>query len=456
MQAHLARSVVHVLVNTRERCPNEPFRVIEQSQVEGTAFPIMLGCGLRYITNWHVVEDARNKLVYLATAQGGMHRTPARVVYTIPSMDIALLESELMLPPLEMERERVSSDSQPVFTVGYPEGLTLQKSMGYISGRSPEKDDHLILNMSINSGNSGGPIIDSTTQRVVGVATQTLQGVEAIAFAVPIWNVLRYLEAWYGLEGKIPRWPFKLQVRSYGFNKEFSCNLDGGAVVQEDCEMLKQGDVLLRIKSGNILQELDRWGQIVDPTRLSKTSVHAWPMILSLHPEQTFLDIWRRGMHLTVKMSPSVPEGVPSRWPEYDPPRYFLAGGLVFQELTSGVLEDEGDLCSAEQLLKIVHRVKAKKPLVVVSYIHPESICAKEQILKPYEIIDTVGRMKVKDIESLKAEMLRVVSRFESDLQQRLCLGVAGRKIYLDLDQFVQDEEQHVEDAGESGLFTLD
>lgn len=440
-------------MNTRERCPNEPFRVVEQAQVEGTAFPVLLPCGLRFITNWHVVEDARNRMVSLATAQGGMERTPAKVVFVIPCMDIAILESDLSVPPLEMELERVPSLSQAVFTIGYPEGLRQQRSNGFISGRSPEMDDHLILNMSINSGNSGGPVF--LGGKVCGIATQTLAGVEALAFAVPIHNVLRYLSTWSSLEGKIPKWPFKLQVRSHGFNKEYSCELDGGAVVQEDCLPLKQGDVLLRIKSGSVVQELDRWGQITDPTRLSKASVHSWPMVLSLHPEETFLDVWRRGSYLTLKMAPRVPPGVPSRWSEYDPPRYFLAGGLVFQELTAGVLEDDGDLCFGEELLKIVHRVKAKKPLVVVSYIHPESILAKECIIRPYEIIDTVGRARVKDIEGFKVEMQRVVERYEAGYQNRLCLGLGGRKIYLDLDQFLEDEEMHTSECGEMGLFTL-
>lgn len=415
----------------------------------------MLACGMRFITNWHVVEDARNRMVYLATAQGGMERTPAKVVYTIPSMDIAILESTLSVQPLEMELERVNCESQAVFTIGYPEGLRQQRSNGFISGRSPEMDDHLILNMSINHGNSGGPVF-LTNGKVVGVATQTLANVEALAFAVPIHNVLRYLSTWSSLQGKIPRWPFKLQVRSMGFDKEYSCELMGGAVVQKDCSPLKQGDVILRIKSGSVVQELDRWGQITDPTRLSKTSVHSWPMVLSLHPEETYIDIWRRGMYLTVQMSPSLPPGVPSRWPEYDPPRYFLAGGLVFQELTAAVLEDEGELCSAEELLKIVHRVKEKKPLVCVSYIHPESMCAKEKILKPYEIIDTVGRARVKDIEGFKMEMQRVVERYDQGYQNRLCLGVGERKVYLDLDQFYEDEKVHISECDQVGLFTQD
>ena len=90
-----------------------------------------------------------------------------RVIFTIPSMDIAILEEWpedgecLNVQPLLLEEERVKCDSQSIYCVGFPEGLTLQRSHGYLSGRSPDLEDHLVFNLSINHGNSGGPIFST-------------------------------------------------------------------------------------------------------------------------------------------------------------------------------------------------------------------------------------------------------------------------------------------------------
>ena len=70
---------------------------------------------------------------------------------------------------------------------------------------------------------------------------------------------------------------------------------------------------------------------------------------------------------MTIHMSPCILPGCPTRFAEYDPVRYFLFGGMVMSELVSSNLEDE-DLMSAEQLLKIVHEVKKKKPLCLHLY----------------------------------------------------------------------------------------
>ena len=172
-----ARNVAHVLVETSEMCPCQPWITVDEQQVEGTAFPVRLPGRERlcFITNFHVVEDCRHKnSIQLATAQRGMDRVSASVVFVIPKLDIAILETtseELPVDALELETNRVECLAQMCYTVGFPEGLTLQRQNGYISGWSPDIEDHIVLNMSLNSGNSGGPIIDASTGRVIAVAT---------------------------------------------------------------------------------------------------------------------------------------------------------------------------------------------------------------------------------------------------------------------------------------------
>jgi len=79
-----------------------------------------------------------------------------------------------------------------VFAVGYPLGLEQSLSMGVISGlgRSASRDslqDFIQTDAAINSGNSGGPLLDSQG-RLVGINTAILSksgGSNGIGFSVP-------------------------------------------------------------------------------------------------------------------------------------------------------------------------------------------------------------------------------------------------------------------------------
>src|SRR5690606_7715735 len=79
------------------------------------------------------------------------------------------------------------------FAVGYPLGLDQTLTMGVISGlgRSGMGDaveDYIQTDAAVNSGNSGGPLLDSLG-RLIGINTSILSGGgggnDGIAFAVP-------------------------------------------------------------------------------------------------------------------------------------------------------------------------------------------------------------------------------------------------------------------------------
>lgn len=88
-----------------------------------------------------------------------------------------------------------------VMTIGTPTNIKLGQSLskGIISGQR-EKDDKTFtqLNMSVSPGNSGGPVINQYGE-VIGVISSKVigEGVEGIAFAVPIIKILSVLKISY-------------------------------------------------------------------------------------------------------------------------------------------------------------------------------------------------------------------------------------------------------------------
>jgi hypothetical protein len=291
------------------------------------------------------------------------------------------------------------------------------------------------------------------------VTTQTLQGVEGVSFAVPIFQILQYTANWTHCEGRMPAWGFTLQFRSEGFDEEHSCVLEHGAIVVSDYKELKQGDVVVSVCDGVNTTLVDRYGEIADNTRLSKTSCHSWPFVLSMNPKTTYLNVWRKGQAMQIKMAPCVqPVSAVSRFAEYDPVQWFAAGGFVFQELVTTVLDDEAELMNGSELLKIVHEVSkpVKKPQVVVSFIHPDSYVARHNIIRAYEMVTRVGRYNVKTLAGLHSEMKRVASRYNENVQSRLCITINGRKIHLSIDRLFDDETEHLkENPGVEGVFTV-
>ena len=158
-----------------------PSVVTVQSRTgQGTAFAFQ-SAG-RLITNLHVVAGSDQVLV--TTAGGATVR--AAVLAVDEAHDLALLGVALDIRPLEAAPGQLKV-GQDVLAVGSPLGLDGTVSKGIISSVKRRGNDGASIqtNISLNSGNSGGPLID-TDGRVVGVNTSVAAASQGIGFAVPI------------------------------------------------------------------------------------------------------------------------------------------------------------------------------------------------------------------------------------------------------------------------------
>ncbi len=142
------------------------------------------------VTAKHVIEGARQLAVRLP---GSGEVLPARVAYADGELDFAILLVHLgdeTLEPIELPAQPVPlAVRQTVDAVGYPfdpEREQPQSARGIISGVLP--DGHLQLDMSLNPGNSGGPLLDQS-ENLVGIVVargDPERGAQGIGIAVPI------------------------------------------------------------------------------------------------------------------------------------------------------------------------------------------------------------------------------------------------------------------------------
>ena len=170
---------------------------LDHETVSGSAFlmdpPEWFPRGARALyTNFHVVEANPTKEVLLFFALLGKTPIRARVVRVYPQFDLAIIQVSRAhgAPLLNLPNLMMYEGTIPKFTAAYALGFPLgcddvQISEGVVSGW---EDSHYHLNISINSGNSGGPVLVHTPEgeRVIAVSVATLCDAEAIALGIPV------------------------------------------------------------------------------------------------------------------------------------------------------------------------------------------------------------------------------------------------------------------------------
>lgn len=140
------------------------------------------------ITNQHVVQDKEDIHVRLSD---GTH-TRARVLGrdTIGDMALLQIETEYPLPVVPLGDSDALQVGEFVVAIGSPFGFENSVTFGMISGkrrnflRSSAVGGYLQTDAAINTGNSGGPLLNMRGE-VVGVNTATIRR-GAMGFAIPI------------------------------------------------------------------------------------------------------------------------------------------------------------------------------------------------------------------------------------------------------------------------------
>jgi len=178
-----------------------PFGFPEEQRQQALGSGFVIDTAGRIVTNFHVVQGAEQIEVSFSNRDS----VQARVVGTDPSTDLALLKVSVdarALRPLDLgnsDRVRVGDS---VVAIGNPLGLERSVTAGIISAlhrplTAPNEftiDDVIQTDASINSGNSGGPLI-AANGSVIGVNTAIATGNTGargnigIGFAVPMNTV---------------------------------------------------------------------------------------------------------------------------------------------------------------------------------------------------------------------------------------------------------------------------
>lgn len=144
------------------------------------------------VTCAHVVGRGKRLKVKFANGQ----EFTAQIIKKSDHMDLALIKINTShLPAVSVSVEPLKPGHQ-VYALGAPMGMDFSLSEGIIANPQRVVMGKMFIqtSMPINSGNSGGPLLDSDG-RVVGVNSMKMHQAEGIGFAIPAANLLVFLES---------------------------------------------------------------------------------------------------------------------------------------------------------------------------------------------------------------------------------------------------------------------
>ncbi len=186
------------------------FGQVYQQQAAGTGF-IITNDGL-ILTNKHVAESGSTLTVLMASGKS----YSATVAAEDPTNDLAILKINATgLPVVDLGDSNslqvgqwvvaignALGQLQNTVTVGVISARERQLTAGDSSGGSTEQLNNLLqTDAAINSGNSGGPLVNLAGQ-VVGINTAVASDAQSIGFAIPINQAQQAISS-YEKTGKI-------------------------------------------------------------------------------------------------------------------------------------------------------------------------------------------------------------------------------------------------------------
>ena len=195
------RGVVNI---TTRMARQDSFFFFESQAPEGAGSGSVLDKKGHILTNFHVIEDAKSARVTLFNNES----FPAQPVGADPDNDIAVLKIDAppeMLFPIELGDSSGLRVGQKIFAIGNPFGLERTMTVGIVSSLNRqipsrnrrEMKSIIQIDAALNSGNSGGPLLDSRSQ-LVGMNTAILSPSGAgentgVGFAIPEATIRRVM-----------------------------------------------------------------------------------------------------------------------------------------------------------------------------------------------------------------------------------------------------------------------
>lgn len=438
-----------------------PYQLNDEYESGGTAFfvdPLKFGPkfnkkrNCRYLlTNFHVVQNFVSKQCILEWPERNRSYLMAEVKFVSPNLDVAILELDVGLPqvkwwsgdhiqwlegikncPLNTD-DIIKGASQQITAIGFPNLCQdYQVSNGSLSSRGLGM---LSCDLSINSGNSGGPLFYKN--KVIGICTATVCDSERLSLAVPIQEIFQFFNFFCSFKTQIlrlPCWGFTMKnlTNDYldfkGIDRAYVGVLIKDVIEKSPADKcgLKKGDILMGIettdKKGNTVKySIDTFGQTTFSSTDKRVRIDCVEYMLNLDPSNLYLHYYRkRKIHRSSIVIHPMNFKVRTRYPAYEDLSYTVFGGLVFTGFHLNMLEGDDDEDEETEnmfdhgVLNTLKTSYGMSSMVILTHIPPQSYTSFSTGLAENDQIVQVNKTKIKSIDHLITVFDRITKDYYS------------------------------------------
>lgn len=239
------------------------FNGIFSQEVDGMGSGFIINEDGYILTNYHVIEGAKEVSVTLSDNRA----VSAKVVNYDAEQDVAMLkitDDSIEVPAVvELGDSNALKQGEEVIAIGTPLSSDLSQTVtnGIVSAlnRNVETETGVQLNLiqtnaAINSGNSGGPLVNTQGQ-VIGINTLKMSGdAEGIGFAIPINDINDKIESL-----SKPILNLGISIRTVDETLASQLKMEQGLYVVEVNEFspaekagLKSGDLIVKVDNQRV------------------------------------------------------------------------------------------------------------------------------------------------------------------------------------------------------------
>ena len=232
------------------------------------------------ITNYHVIEDATSVMITLSDGT----EYDARIIGSDSSSDLAVLKVEAeKLPAADFGDSSALQIGELVVAIGNPLGYENTVTDGIVSGLNRQLTDYIDsatliqTNATINSGNSGGALVNSRGE-VVGINSAKLvaSNAEGMGFALSINEVKPIVEEIIS-KGHVSRPYLGVSINSqYQVDADTAARYEIPMGIQiaevaingpADRAGLQAGDIIYKVND-TLIQSFDDLSEIIDDSKV--------------------------------------------------------------------------------------------------------------------------------------------------------------------------------------------
>ncbi len=303
--SHIADSVKSIVGISKLKQSGSSVFVSNAEQKLGLGSGVVITDNGYILTNQHVSGNKFSNC-YVTLEDGKIY--DGNVVWSDSNIDLAIVKiNKANLDYLELGDSDNIHLADDVYAIGNPLGLEFQKTItkGIISSlnrtikiedetQNVYMEDLIQTDATINEGNSGGALINTTGQ-LIGINSVKISNAEGIGFAVPI-NIIKPIINKLISEGKFD----EAWLGIYGYDKEAIPYLDSNLEIENGiyvAQIVPDGPLNgLDIKEGDIITK-------IDDTKISKMNDLKKYIYGKMPGDRILLYTERNGKEMTLEVT---------------------------------------------------------------------------------------------------------------------------------------------------------